>query len=408
MCKGSLIADALALESPESLILSAAPAPLSPSRQTRYKLWELQDCWYCMVIGTCLSLSDVRQSAIKAKLSVKSKNDYAIHQMAVECAANKQHPLSQRLQKLLEKKYAVSIKQYRTSKTADELRKLWSEGWESGEIASNLWALITHPLATRDIVLEVFEQVHMLSHLSGASVCVDRRLRLKQECQNSTLSKQLKALKSRYDAAKAMIREQKSLLETERANVRAFKAEANRVAEPLQVSLPAATTEIPSNLSHLIVSLRGKNKELRRNIVDEKALNQRQAHEIERLQRQLSAYENRSQESENNELKLCGQCVLYLGGKAQQRRHFQALVESSEGRFLHHDGGRENCPHRISELVSQADVVMCPTDCISHGAMEKARALCAKQDKPIVFMQRASLSSFTRSLQEALGDTRSA
>lgn len=61
------------------------------------------------------------------------------------------------------------------------------------------------------------------------------------------------------------------------------------------------------------------------------------------------------------------------------------------------------CPYRISELVNQADVVICATDCISHGAMEKARALCAKQDKPIVFMQRASLSTFKRSLQEAFG-----
>mgnify|MGYP003868062171 CR=1 FL=1 len=120
------------------------------------------------------------------------------------------------------------------------------------------------------------------------------------------------------------------------------------------------------------------------------------------MERLLSASRSKNLRRDGVSLKLCGQCVLYLGGKAQQRRHFQALVESCEGRFLHHDVGRESCPHRISELVSQADVVMCPTDCISHGAMEKARDLCAKQDKPIVFMQRASLSSFTRDLQKVL------
>lgn len=404
MCKDHVLGNALSVQVPDSPLLGLSPKPPVATRQTRYKLWELQNCWHCMVVGTCLTLAEVRQAASKARVPLKHKSDYDIHQLAVESAADKQNPLTQRLQKLLEKKFALTIKQFRAARTATALRDHWLEGWESGEVASSLWALITHPASTRDVVLEVFGQVHMLSHLSGASVCVDRRLRLKQESRNTALNSELKTLRGRYDKTSTMLREQTLQLEAEQANVRALQASLDKVKEQLQNALLAEPkTEV--DVSHLVNPLREKNRELRQCLLDEQSMGRQQAAEIERLKRLLSSYECGSAEHEAEQLTLCGQCVLYLGGKAQQRRHFQALVESCDGRFLHHDGGRETCPHRISELVSQADVVMCPTDCISHGAMEKARSLCAKQDKPIVFMQRASLSSFTRGLQEVMADS---
>lgn len=403
MLKECILADAMAVNAPDTPLPFVSATPRPTNRQTRFKLWQLQDCWHCMVIGTCLSLEDVRQAASKSSLSVSDKSDYAIHQLAVECAANKQHPLTQRLQKLLEKKYAPVIKQFRAAKTAEQLCELWSSGWSSGEVAGSLWALITHPEVKRQIIMDAFGQVHMLSHLSGASVCVDRRIRLKQENLNATLKNELKALQSRYDKATAMLREQRSQAEKERATARSLKAVADHATEQLHGSLTKSTQKSSGATSnHLIEQLREKNRELRQSVAEERVQKKRQAQEIERLQQLLSGYENDNRRTDTEALKLCGQCVLYLGGKIQQRRHIQAFVESCEGRFLHHDGGRESCPHRIAELVGQADVVMCPTDCISHGAMEKARSLCAKQDKPIVFMQRSSLSSFTRSLQEAI------
>lgn len=356
-----------------------------------------------MVVGTCLTLAEVRQAASKTSTRARHKSDYDIHQLAVESAADKQHPLTLRLQKLLDKKYALVVKQFRSAKTASDLRDRWLEGWESGEVASSLWALITHPASTRDLIMEAFGQVHMLSHLSGASVCVDRRMRLKQEGQNNMLNNELKALRGRYDKASTALREQTLQLETEQARVRTLQARLDKMKEQLQKS-PIAEPRKELDASHIINPLREKNRVLRQRVQEEQETSRQQAIEIERLNRILSGYEKKSAEQDSEQLRLCGQCVLYLGGKTQQRRHFQALVESCEGRFLHHDGGRETCPHRISELVSQADVVMCPTDCISHGAMEKARSLCAKQDKPIVFMQRASLASFTRSLQEVMAE----
>lgn len=355
-----------------------------------------------MVVGTCLTLAEVRQLADKTSVSVASKNDYDIHQLAVECAADKQHPLTQRLQKILDRKYALQIKRFRAAKSPVELIDLWNDGWTSGHVPGSLWALITHPSANRAAIVEVFGQVHMMSHMAGASTCADRGRLQEQDRKIETLSNDLKLIRARYSDTNQSLAELKQLLENEQANCRKLKAQTEKAGKLLH-EYPTQSVVKSATANGLINELRSKICELQQCVEQERTQNQRQSKDLDRLERLLAVSLSNKKASDAATLNLCGQCILYLGGKAGQRRHFQALVESCDGRFLYHDGGRETCPHRISELVSQADVVMCPTDCISHGAMEKARALCAKQDKPIVFMQRASLSTFARSLQNAFG-----
>jgi len=394
--------ESLPLDAPLIPILPLATSEQSLVRRTRYKLWELQSCWYCMVVGTCLTLAEVRQSAQKAALAVTHKSDYDIHQLAVECAADKQHPLTQRLQKLLERKYALQVKHFRGAKNSEEVAVLWDSGWKSGQVGGSLWALITHHSATRDIVLAVFGQVHMMSHLSGASTCADRGRLKEQERQLEVLTNELETVRCRYVQTSQFLVEQTRLVDAERANCQRLKILSEQAEKNQLTAVHPSISKLAAS-NDLIDQLRGKISDLQQCVGQERALKQSQKGDIDRLERLLAVNLDEEQPETTAALRLCGQCVLYLGGKAQQRRHFQEYVESCEGRFLHHDGGRETCPHRISELVSQADVVMCPTDCISHRAMEKARALCAKQNKPIVFMQRASLSTFTRSLQKTFG-----
>ncbi len=260
-------------------------------------------------------------------------------------------------------------------------------------------ALITNPMVTRDLIVDVFGEVHMMSHLSGASKCDDKRRLTVQERQITELTDELEKTRRQTNKLRQTLDENKHCLDSTQALSRNLAAQLKQV----QIN-PPETRLKPSYPVGLVDELRSKITLLRQELNQQLKLNQNQSLEVVRLQRLFAAQRRNKQNQVKDEaLQLCGQCVLYLGGKANQRRHFQALVESCDGRFLHHDGGRETCPHRITELVSQADVVMCPTDCISHSAMEKARSLCAKQDKPIVFMERASLSTFTKSLHQALG-----
>ena len=83
--------------------------------------------------------------------------------------------------------------------------------------------------------------------------------------------------------------------------------------------------------------------------------------------------------------------------------HFRSLVESLNGRFSHHDGGVDDNIVRLGGVLSQADVVLCPVDCVSHGACLKAKAFCKQTAKPFVPLRTAGLSSFVAGLHAAVG-----
>lgn len=377
-------------------------------RKTRYKLWELQDCWHCMIVGTCLALAEVRQLANKAGVQTNSLSNYKLHQLAVENAANSTHPLTLRLQKTLDKKYALQIKHFRSAKDEESLKTLWTSGWKSGQVASSLWALVTHPFATRNIILDVFGEVHMMSHLTGASSCADLGRLAEQERQIDTLQAETHLIKARHEQSHNRLRNQVTLLQEERLNSQRVHAQAlahniTNVREETRKACQQESTSLAQQVEKLQAKLSSAQQALHQSKQRETELIQDIDHMVQLLDKASNEPTTTKTTSPTHNLELCGRCVLYIGGKAHQRRHFQALVESCDGRFLHHDGGQENCQHRISDMVAQADVVMCPIDCISHGAMNKARALCAKQQKPIIFMQRASLSSFAKNLEKALG-----
>ena len=65
---------------------------------------------------------------------------------------------------------------------------------------------------------------------------------------------------------------------------------------------------------------------------------------------------------------------------------------------VHHDGGVEDNPHRIGDLVSRCDAVVCPIDCVSHGACRMAKAICRRLNKQFVPISTASRSGFDQAL----------
>ncbi|HID48698.1 MAG TPA: DUF2325 domain-containing protein [Chromatiales bacterium] len=101
-------------------------------------------------------------------------------------------------------------------------------------------------------------------------------------------------------------------------------------------------------------------------------------------------------------LDLCGRRILYVGGRQSQCAHFRALVERLNGEFIHHDGGREEGRLRLGSVLSRADAVLCPMDCISHDAMGRVKRFCKRHAKRLVLLPRASLSAFVRGLEEVV------
>jgi len=67
-------------------------------------------------------------------------------------------------------------------------------------------------------------------------------------------------------------------------------------------------------------------------------------------------------------------------------------------RFLHHDGGIEHSATLMPGLVSRADHLFFPIDCISHDAAAAVKRLCQQLEKPYQPLRTASLATLVSAL----------
>ncbi|MET5020351.1 DUF2325 domain-containing protein, partial [Burkholderia pseudomallei] len=78
----------------------------------------------------------------------------------------------------LDRRHEREIRRFDRARTVDDVRALWRESLERGEIPGAYWAAMTHPATDWTLVQDIFGEVHMLSHLVGQSNRADiRRLR---------------------------------------------------------------------------------------------------------------------------------------------------------------------------------------------------------------------------------------
>ena len=142
----------------------------------RRKIWEVTGGWHCSVVGTCLTLLDLRTLA--RKLSVKTKPDYSrdyqLHGFFAQEAGIYDKP-GKLLNKLLDKRHAAAIRKTRSLKCENKLRNFWNSALETGDIPGPYWAILSHPYATQKLSESMFADVHMLSHLVGSSNRADIR-----------------------------------------------------------------------------------------------------------------------------------------------------------------------------------------------------------------------------------------
>jgi hypothetical protein len=134
--------------------------------------------YQCAVVGTCLSLAELRRLARKTGLDLpQGAEEYEVHSRCVTmCKAR--NAFSEALNKFLDKKYQKQVWQAGKARDAGELAVGWGQALAQGDVPGGFWALLTHPLADPDLTHHAFGQVHMLSHLVGAANRNDiRRLR---------------------------------------------------------------------------------------------------------------------------------------------------------------------------------------------------------------------------------------
>jgi hypothetical protein len=94
---------------------------------------------------------------------------------------------------------------------------------------------------------------------------------------------------------------------------------------------------------------------------------------------------------------------LYVGGRAHQIPQFKAMTERAGGYFLHHDGGIEHSIGLIPGLISRADRVFFPIDCISHDAVVAIKRHCRLAQTVYEPLRTASLACLLSALERISG-----
>ncbi len=395
---------------------------MATKRTGRRKIWELDSAFHCSLIGTCLSVEELRLLCRKLQIvSSAPLGDYELHHSFVAAVGKNCHA-ARRLSKFLDRKYRQEIRAYNVAPEA-QLEECWRASVAGGNPAGTYWALATHARTPAALLDRAYGEIHMLSHLAGAAARVDRRESQRLRRSAELFRKQQAALRARARLREA--EREELLAQTQQRLVRA-REQLHRQGEKQRRQAPEATPvamRLRQQVEHYAAKLaeaRKRAESAAAEALQWKQMAVKQGDRLLRMERRLveaqterdaleQALETRLagaamtcelERGESGKVNLCGRCILYVGGRDRLCARFRQLVEGNNGRFLHHDGGLHEGRLRLGSLLPQADAVLCPLDCVSHDASKRIRQFCKRHGKKLVLLPRCSLAAFARGLSE--------
>ncbi len=375
----------------------------------RRRLWELPGHTHCPIIGVCLPIPLVRRLIAKALGGSPVANDYEFHIAAVsECG--RRMPIAQALQRELDRRYAPTLKRFAQAKTTIDLAKMWREALQGTGVAGALWATLSHARCGDELRELVTRDIHMFQHQVGACNRADlERLDTLQE-DNAVLAHDLSALKNKHARMLAERTMEIAALTTELMRTRGRAIASESQAADARDALDAFKAGIPDLKTR---------DDLARRV-------ELQRHRIHELERARLAWQQRAEQEQDRAQHLARQvdgarpapapaaiapavpdlrdmAVLCVGGRQASVPSYRVLIEDIGGRFLHHDGGEEHTAAQLDASLAAADLVICQTGCVSHGAYWRVKDHCKRTGKRCVFVDKPSSSSLARCLKEIGG-----
>ncbi len=403
------------------------------SKVVRRKIWEIDSSACCPIVGNCFSISELRKIGRQNGSELPDDySDYDVHRYFVQ-AAQIQTPLSQRLNKALERKYAGVLKTFSACQDAEAVQQCWDKHVKRGEMVSAFWALMTHPVASVTLLDRAMGEVHMLSHemsrtnhasirqLQSQSTQI-KQMELKLEKERKRFDRRLETKGQEVEKLQQQLKDleqriQQSVQQTQQTE-KNQKHQKNSGAEPIKVGRVVANQKnadpLESRLEHVVQLLQERTERMstlqselweQKRLVKQLNVQLQQRSQSAQTGVQSSVQSNavqakdRCADCSGEELDLCGRCVLYVGGQAKMKPHYREIVQKKQGNFLYHDGGREDAFARLQGDVQRADTIVCPVNCVSHAAVCQLKTLCKKHNKPLVFLRNDGVSSFENGLK---------
>lgn len=364
---------------------------LAPRR--RLKLWEIEPGYHCSIVGTCLGPAAVRQIVRRARVELEpGLEDYRLHSFLV-AEAGRPGLVGRLLHKTLDEAYGGIVRRVGATASEGELGALWDELCGKGEVAGAYWAFLSHTHVPGELRVRVFGEVHMLSHFMGGHQRGNAKALWLAERRAEQLADRL---------ARCRRQARETVAERDR-RVAELEAELRRTREELAGRLARAVRE-----RRAPAPARGADpSRWQRRVLAARARLRAAEAEARRLRQLLDVLAESAAprpdpappEAEEAATADCGvRCLLYVGGRCSLVPHLRRHAEARSLELLHHDGGEEASLHALEGLVSRADAVFCPIDCVSHQACLAAKQLCRRLDKPFVPLRSGSGSCFLRAI----------
>ena len=382
--------------------MCAAEQPeLAAHGSRRRRLWELEGHAHCPVIGVCLPIATLRGVVDKVLAGHALAEDYELHCGAIaEC--KRRTPIAEALQRELDRRCALALRQASKAKTTEALADWWAETC-GRDLAGALWATLTHARCTPLLETRVLGDVHMMQHQVGVAQRVDLRRFDALAAANDALTRELGELQRR---AQRTADEHARRCEQQQAEILRLRAQLisrDTAAASLHEQLGAATGARDAQRESHESQQRHA---LQRALHKAQQELERQRLRADELAAALGRREARAVASNDEPALAAGpprldeHSVLCVGGRPASVPVYRELVERTGGRFMHHDGGEEDNVTKLDATLAAADLVICQAGCISHGAYWRVKEHCKRTGKRCVFVECPSAAGLKRALAE--------
>ena len=289
----------------------------------------------CPIVGTCLTIAELRRICRKFGDAVpEAASDYEAHVFLVGQAKITASPASKYLQKYLDKKYRKELRMFWKTEDEAELRRLWRERADAGDVPGPFWALMSHPTATSELLRDVYGEVHMLSHRVGAANRADlaRLSRLEDKLAETAaaLEDSKAVLRQAVAVWKTRCRQAMEELAAERAKRQAAERERVSLREAIENSAVAAVRRDRDILRDQLMELADR-------LQTTEAEAGRQALLLERMHADLAKTRQELADRDSEVAALEASLFSALGeAAAAHAAHAEHHIDDPEGLAAHH------------------------------------------------------------------------
>ena len=383
---------------PQGGDISAAEAEAPANETGRLKIWEFTDRVHCPVVGTCLSMDDLLKLGKKLRLSFdEGASDYDIHAHFVKASAE-DTPEARAIQKLLDNRHAGVLRTMGRLRDEAAFLARWEEMKQKGEVAAAFWALMTLRQVPTPVRAQVFGDVHMLSHDAvGAQKRQGRELaalKAQLDDMQRRRSRAETSLREGMEARDGRIRELEGALREARSALLVKRGEEKRASARQRRGRPD-----DGKLQRALESARyrARQAEAEARVLRE-ALERKGNGEARPSAAKAGAPVAAGGDIMSSARRLDGHSYLYIGGRDNQFAYLRDVAGLFGVELIHHDGGLTDAITRIDEVLPSVECVLCPINCVSHDACQRAKHGCKKHGKTFMPLRSASKTSLRDAL----------